>query len=351
MLIKKYIDRGFELEELIIKRQRHCQGSSLGSYLSTHYDFLMIQHEFVAIFRKCTRRTFSMKAILSWNHQKLCRHLRLKVPIGEFEAETNTVWLLSNKLHLMLGRRLAQHFASSSNFLFLEPDADIIRNFKLNSISFQENGGNHGNVEERWSNVGNLGLLTEELYEMYNSADIYTNNEASFGVLCHIEIDSNDIINLGWVHRYREDILGKISFLLEHIMPKGRIAVGVKDVRVCESTSGGYTDLDLSNPIDICEYHEGSFLTKYVPLAMLVMEDICAVFEDKLKLKEFVIAVPEGFSCQSNISISEVKSYLAKIELDWKNETKVDQNSDFGGRSHLPIVHSNYFVFNVLETK
>ena len=93
---------------------------------------------------------------------------------------------------------------------------------------------------------------------------------------------------------------------------------------------------------------DGAGLSKYVPLAMIVLEDITAAFKS-LRLKEFVIIVPEGFSCNSSISIDEVKDYLVKTELNWKNETVFDQKFPFGRRSHLPIVHCNYFVFEIRQ--
>ncbi|KAJ1966446.1 hypothetical protein GGI12_000090 [Dipsacomyces acuminosporus] len=51
-LIRNYIDCGFELDELIVKRQRYCQAFGLGMYLCVHFDFLMFTHEFIATLRK-----------------------------------------------------------------------------------------------------------------------------------------------------------------------------------------------------------------------------------------------------------------------------------------------------------
>ncbi|KAJ1885958.1 hypothetical protein LPJ66_009866, partial [Kickxella alabastrina] len=51
-LIRSYIDCGFELDELIVKRQRYCQAFGLGTYLCVQFDFLMFTHEFIATLRK-----------------------------------------------------------------------------------------------------------------------------------------------------------------------------------------------------------------------------------------------------------------------------------------------------------
>jgi hypothetical protein len=43
--IRTYMYEGFELVELIFKRQRFCRFSPLGVYLSAKYDFLTFTHE------------------------------------------------------------------------------------------------------------------------------------------------------------------------------------------------------------------------------------------------------------------------------------------------------------------
>ncbi|KAG0380566.1 hypothetical protein BGX24_007253 [Mortierella sp. AD032] len=51
-LIRQYINEGFELEELIVKRQRYCAMFGLGTYLCVQFDFLCFTHEFIATLRK-----------------------------------------------------------------------------------------------------------------------------------------------------------------------------------------------------------------------------------------------------------------------------------------------------------
>lgn len=43
--VRTYLDAGFEIEELIMKRQRNCKMSPLGVYLANKYDFLTFTHE------------------------------------------------------------------------------------------------------------------------------------------------------------------------------------------------------------------------------------------------------------------------------------------------------------------
>lgn len=51
-VIKLYVDQGFEIEEIIIKRQRCCSATSNGAGLSSLYVFLYMMHELFVIFRK-----------------------------------------------------------------------------------------------------------------------------------------------------------------------------------------------------------------------------------------------------------------------------------------------------------
>jgi len=51
-MIRQYINEGFELEELVVKRQRYCAMFGLGTYLCVQFDFLCFTHEFIATLRK-----------------------------------------------------------------------------------------------------------------------------------------------------------------------------------------------------------------------------------------------------------------------------------------------------------
>ena len=51
-VIKLYVDQGFEIEEIIIKRQRCCSATSNGAELSSLYNFLYMMHELFVVFRK-----------------------------------------------------------------------------------------------------------------------------------------------------------------------------------------------------------------------------------------------------------------------------------------------------------
>jgi hypothetical protein len=128
-LFRRYIDQGFELEELIIKKQRHCQGSILGAYLSYQYDFLLIQHEFIAIFKKSKHpSTPFMKTInLIPYTGKLFKFDQSKIQNEDIELEFNSIWSTKDHSFTHLLNRIARNFGvENSEYITLAPDDDIL---------------------------------------------------------------------------------------------------------------------------------------------------------------------------------------------------------------------------------
>lgn len=80
-LIRQYINHGFELEELIVKRQRYCAMFGLGTYLCVQFDFLCFTHEFIATLRKVPKEGHDTM-ILSPGMTYLVRHAKIFCEIG-----------------------------------------------------------------------------------------------------------------------------------------------------------------------------------------------------------------------------------------------------------------------------
>lgn len=101
---------------------------------------------------------------------------------------------------------------------------------------------------------------------------------------------------------YRETLVQIAHEAAKKLAPQGHLILGVQDIR----TEQG----------------------KLWPLGMLVLEDVeLAVSSDTLKLKEMVIAVPDGYAKIRNQEVPE--------------ESTLPQG-------HLPIVHATYLVFQRL---
>jgi len=98
--IRNYLDEGFIIEELILKRQRYCQASPLGLFLCTQHDFLMFTHEFIIILRKVPHpkeKPFTLKPLdkeIDIPHNKSIR-LIPSYPSERKSVVIGTVWNLS----------------------------------------------------------------------------------------------------------------------------------------------------------------------------------------------------------------------------------------------------------------
>ena len=51
-VMEKFLDAGFVLKETIIKEQHNCQATGFWYKRSIEYNFLLIAHEYLFVFRK-----------------------------------------------------------------------------------------------------------------------------------------------------------------------------------------------------------------------------------------------------------------------------------------------------------
>ncbi|MEW6482088.1 MAG: DNA methyltransferase [bacterium] len=94
-LINVYLNAGFKLRELVIKRQHNCKTTGFWYENSIKYNFLLLGHEYLPIFEK--PRTHSLLYVrdnydlISPSPQKLSFKRKLD------KLETTTVWILPKK--------------------------------------------------------------------------------------------------------------------------------------------------------------------------------------------------------------------------------------------------------------
>lgn len=94
-LINVYLDAGFKLRELVIKRQHNCKTTGFWYTNSIKYNFLLLAHEYLAIFEK-------PKTPISTDVRTKESDFNLIVPVLEkpllknklSKFETTTVWIL-----------------------------------------------------------------------------------------------------------------------------------------------------------------------------------------------------------------------------------------------------------------
>ena len=87
-LIDVYLNNGFVLKELVIKRQHNCRTTGFWYKNSIKYNFLLLAHEYMAIFQKSNQTS----------HRQVIRTVRKEIDelpsrIERNKLETTTVWI------------------------------------------------------------------------------------------------------------------------------------------------------------------------------------------------------------------------------------------------------------------
>lgn len=136
-LINVYLDAGFKLRELVIKRQHNCKTTGFWYANSIKYNFLLLAHEYLPIFEK-------PKSAVSLNVREKEADYDLIVPALEKpplkkkldKLETTTVWILPEKdFERHLNKNVVERYSkgkNSSTIVFISNSKDKINFSKIN---------------------------------------------------------------------------------------------------------------------------------------------------------------------------------------------------------------------------
>lgn len=92
-LIERFINCGFKLQELIIKRQHNCKTTGFWYKNSINYNFLLLAHEYLLVFKKeaaTFTQDFSMNEDFQENNHFKVNDIVIKKDIS---LESKTVWV------------------------------------------------------------------------------------------------------------------------------------------------------------------------------------------------------------------------------------------------------------------
>lgn len=96
--INVFLDAGFKLKELVIKRQHNCKTTGFWYEKSTKYNFLLLAHEYLPIFEKLkVPGSLMVKEVVSDYGTVVPTLARPPIKERLDELETTTVWILSDK--------------------------------------------------------------------------------------------------------------------------------------------------------------------------------------------------------------------------------------------------------------
>lgn len=348
-LIRQYINEGFELEELIVKRQRYCAMFGLGTYLCVQFDFLCFTHEFIATLRKVPKEEIDTM-ILEPDYEvlddvEIMSTVRAipSCPVERKSVVMGSVWtfkpteeydfptLCVSRMVERFGRNDANWEEYKLSFKMDNPDdakseqwtehaVEILPPEEDDLVSYERDRLQQ--IQENNRMLLALGLITDlsetsddlgHQTKISKDAPCYPPPaQTTLRLIAHIPCT---VLKTHQISAYRTTIMHLAKQALDQLPVSGIFIVGAQDIR----TESG----------------------KLYPLGMLIMEDVIrAVGDDCLKLKELIEAVPDGYQKDRR-----------KI-TNW-GEFKEEPRSPGDGipTNHLPIVHACYLVFTKVRER
>lgn len=133
-LIKAYLDAGFKLKELVIKRQHNCKTTGFWYTNSVKYNFLLLAHEYLPIFEKplpnskeaCIKKIASA---VSQIQNVSMKPLQKKKPEA---LESTTVWVLpEDDYEKRLNKNVIDRYSASKNYITVSLSARDQENKKI----------------------------------------------------------------------------------------------------------------------------------------------------------------------------------------------------------------------------
>lgn len=124
--IQVFLDVGFTLRELIIKRQHNCRTTGFWYSRSIRYNFLLLAHEYLPVFEKPLDRRVEEERS-RWEYALPHQSTLERIPeVGEEGLETTTVWILpADRLDAEIKRNLVYRFAGATGqFVQIRFDGD-----------------------------------------------------------------------------------------------------------------------------------------------------------------------------------------------------------------------------------
>ncbi|MDI6732462.1 MAG: DNA methyltransferase [Planctomycetota bacterium] len=190
-LINVFLEVGFNLKELVIKRQHNCKTSGFWYANSIKYNFLLLAHEYLPVFEKPKTSTPLMikeqkgtYGVLTLSREKPLLKSRLN------EMETSTVWILpENEFEDRLNKNVIKRYS----------------------------GKNRHQIINLTSGSKHKTKIPDNLTDLLFIKSSYL---------------GNDNVNYGMINNYLDEVKKLVSKGLEHITRKGFCVIQTKDVRL-----------------------------------------------------------------------------------------------------------------------
>ncbi len=198
-LINIYLDAGFKLRELVIKRQHNCKTTGFWYANSIKYNFLLLAHEYLPIFEKPEPFTSLSAREKGAGYGLLVPTLKKPPLKRKLDAlETSTVWIL--------------------------PEKDFEKRLNKNVIDRYSNGGKYSTISFTSYSENKINITGENEQKSQELLFI----KFLFGGSCHSRL------NIEYCLREMMDVINRE---ISNINNGGFLAIQTQDVRI-----DGYTE-------------------------------------------------------------------------------------------------------------
>jgi DNA modification methylase len=123
--IKVFLDAGFKLKELVIKRQHNCKTTGFWTEKSIKNNFLLLAHEYLPIFEKSNKGVNNSASDSSSSRTGLIVKSLKPIISKDHELETTCVWLFpSNDYEKHLDSNVIRRYSGGNNYWALSIDIE-----------------------------------------------------------------------------------------------------------------------------------------------------------------------------------------------------------------------------------
>ncbi len=163
--IEKFLKAGFTLKELIIKRQHNCKTTGFWYTNSIKYNFLLLAHEYLAVFEKSNDamiKNHSSEKLNSISYNKINKIKFIKN--DNIQQESTTVWIFDkeNWLNNTLNNLIKRY--GNNNYSIYNNDYNSKKRCEL-LIYFYDNNFNdfNNNFDNYLEKEGILAIICEDI--------------------------------------------------------------------------------------------------------------------------------------------------------------------------------------------
>jgi len=142
-LIDVYLDAGFKLRELVIKRQHNCKTTGFWYANSIKYNFLLLAHEYLPIFEKPTAPFSSDVRERNVDYEfaiPIIENTPLKKKLDKLE--TTTVWILPQKdFEKRLNKNVIDRYSNGKGYSMISLVSHPKNEIKVTESNIQKDKG------------------------------------------------------------------------------------------------------------------------------------------------------------------------------------------------------------------